>query len=110
MAQRPRTGITSAAQSVLTDNPDFLRFIVERVIQEILEAEMTAHLHAEPYERSADRRGYRNGYKPRNLNTRVGTLTLHPPARGYPGRIATGRSAPSSSHGISAMRRRSSWH
>jgi putative transposase len=52
---------------------------VERVIQEVLEAEMTAHLHAEPYERSAERRGYRNGYKPRQLNTRVGTLSLQVP-------------------------------
>ncbi len=79
MAQRTRTGITAATQSVLTDDPDFLRFIVERVVQAVLEAEMTAHLHAEPYERSAERRGYRNGSKPRQLNTRVGTLTLQVP-------------------------------
>ena len=76
---RQRTGIATATQSILTDDPDFLRLIVERVVQEVLEAEMTAHLHAEPYERSADRRGYRNGYKPRQLNTRVGTLTLQVP-------------------------------
>lgn len=40
---------------------------------------MTAHLHAEPCERSAERHGYRNGYKPRILNTRVGTLKLQVP-------------------------------
>jgi len=40
---------------------------------------MTAHLHADPCERSADRRGNRNGYKSRQLNTRVGTLTLQVP-------------------------------
>ena len=40
---------------------------------------MTAHLRAEPYERSATRIGYRNGYKPRQLNTRVGTLSLQMP-------------------------------
>jgi putative transposase len=79
MAHRPRTGITAASQSVLTDDPDFLRVLVEHVVQAVLEAEMTAHLHADPYERSADRRGYRNGYKPRQLNTRVGTLTLQVP-------------------------------
>jgi putative transposase len=79
MAYKQRIGIPAATQSVLTDDPDFLRFIVERVIQEVLEAEMTAHLHAEPYERSAERRGYRNGYKPRQLNTRVGTLSLQVP-------------------------------
>ncbi len=79
MAYRQRTGIATTTQSVLTDDPDFLRFIVERVIQELLEAEMTAHLHADPYERNAIRTGYRNGYKPRQLNTRVGTLTLQVP-------------------------------
>ncbi len=79
MAYKQRTGLAAATQSVLTDDPDFLRVLVERVVQEVLEAEMTAHLHTEPYERSADRRGYRNGYKPRQLNTRVGTLTLQVP-------------------------------
>ncbi len=79
MAYKQRTGMAATSQSILTDDPDFLRFIVERVIQEVLEAEMTAHLHAEPYERNAERRGYRNGSKPRQLNTRVGTLTLQVP-------------------------------
>jgi putative transposase len=79
MAYRQRTGMAAMTQSILTDDPDFLRFIVERVLQELLEAEMTAHLHAEPYERSTERRGYRNGYKPQQLNTRVGTLTLQMP-------------------------------
>ncbi len=79
MAYRQRTGMAAATQTILTNDPDFLRFIVERVVQELLDAEMTAHLHAESYERSAARTGYRNGYKPRQLNTRVGTLTLQVP-------------------------------
>jgi len=79
MAYKQRTGMTAATQSVLTDDPDFLRLIVEHVVQAVLEAEMAAHLHAEPYERSTNRTGYRNGYKPRQLNTRVGTLTLQVP-------------------------------
>jgi transposase-like protein len=64
---------------VVTDDPDFLRVLVEQVVQEVLEAEMTAHLHAVPYERSGERKGYRNGYKSRQLQTRVGTLTLRVP-------------------------------
>jgi putative transposase len=79
MAYRQRTSITAATQSILADDPDFLRLLVERVVPVVLEAEMTAHLHAERYERSAERRGYRNGYKPRILHTRVGTLTLQVP-------------------------------
>jgi putative transposase len=79
MAYKQRTGVATATQSVLTDDPDFLRVIVEQVVQAVLEAEMTVHLHAEPYERSAACTGYRNGYKPRQLHTRVGTLTLQVP-------------------------------
>jgi transposase-like protein len=62
MAYRQRTGVTTSMQSALTDDPDFLLVLVERVVQAMLEAEMTAHLHAEPYEWSTNRTGYRNGY------------------------------------------------
>jgi len=44
-----------------------------------LEQEMAIHLGALPYERTEDRRGYRNGTKPRQLNTRVGKLFLSVP-------------------------------
>jgi transposase-like protein len=55
---------------------DFLRGLVERVVQQVLEAEMTSFLGAGSYERSAERRGWRNGFKPRVLKTRVGKLEL----------------------------------
>ncbi len=44
--------------------------------QQVLEAVMTAHIGAEPYERTETTTGHRNGYKTRTLHTRVGTLTL----------------------------------
>jgi putative transposase len=65
-----------AAQGVLIDDADFLREIVQRVLQEVLEAEMTEHLGAAPHQRTEARKGHRNGYKPRALRTRVGTLNL----------------------------------
>jgi putative transposase len=64
------------AQQILLDDPDFLHEIVEKVVQQLLEDEMTEHIGAAPYERSATRSGHRNGYKPRALRTRVGTLDL----------------------------------
>ncbi len=70
-----RTG-AEMAQGILLDEPDFLREIVERVLQELLEAEMTEHVGAAPHERTDARKGRRNGYKPRTLRTRVGTLNL----------------------------------
>lgn len=65
--------------TVALDDPEFLRQLVQRMLQHFLEAEMGAHLGAARYERSEGRQGYRNGYKPRQLHTRVGTLTLRVP-------------------------------
>jgi transposase-like protein len=76
MARNNSKGKKQLVQEVLTDDPDFLRSIVESVIQEILEMEMTRHIGAAPYERSKNRKGQRNGYKPRILRTRVGKLNL----------------------------------
>ena len=76
MATDHRKVSEQLAQGILLEDPNFLREIVERVLQEMLEAEMTEHIGAAPYERSATRIGHRNGYKPRTLRTRVGTLNL----------------------------------
>jgi len=46
---------------------------------QILQAEMTEHLKAEPGEETSGRRGYRNGTYERQLTTRVGTIELEVP-------------------------------
>ena len=61
------------------DNPDFLKQLVQTYLQEYLEQEMVRFLGAFPYERTQNRKGYRNGHKPRQLNTRVGKLFLSVP-------------------------------
>jgi putative transposase len=76
MAHHNRKVDEQMAQHILLDDPSFLKEIVEKVLQELLEAEMTEHVGAAPYERSEKRTGQRNGYKPRALRTRVGTLNL----------------------------------
>ena len=76
MAKDHRKVSEQLTQEILLEDPNFLREIVERMLQEMLEAEMTEHIGAAPYERSATRTGHRNGYKPRTLRTRVGTLNL----------------------------------
>ena len=47
--------------------------LLEPILNQILQAEMTEHLGAEPGEQTDDRRGYRNGSYERKLTTRVGT-------------------------------------
>ena len=79
MAERNGSELAGLAQAILLDDPAFLRGIVERALQAILEEEMTAHLGAARYERAEGRSGYRNGHKPRALTTRVGTIELRVP-------------------------------
>ena len=79
MAKDHRRLAEEVAQGILLDNAGFLKEIVERVIQELLETEMTEHVGAAPYERVVGRTGHRNGHKPRTLRTRVGTLNLMVP-------------------------------
>ena len=79
MAEGNGSELAGLAQAILLDDPGFLRGIVERALQAILEEEMTAHLGAARYERGEGRTGYRNGAKPRTLTTRVGTLELRVP-------------------------------
>ncbi|PKP61475.1 hypothetical protein CVT91_03170 [Candidatus Atribacteria bacterium HGW-Atribacteria-1] len=44
-----------------------------------LHCQHTEHLGAESYERTPGRKGYRSGYKSRQLKTRVGKLELRIP-------------------------------
>ena len=53
--------------------------LLESILNQVLEAQVSEHLRAERYERTEERQGYRNGYKPHQLTTRVGTLTLRVP-------------------------------
>jgi putative transposase len=67
-------------QLFLTPNKDEgVAALLESVLNQILQAQATEQLAAEPYERSAERKGYRNGTYPHQLTTRVGTLTLRVP-------------------------------
>jgi len=52
--------------------PDLIRVLVNEAMQ----IERQNYLKAKPYERSKDRRGYANGYKPKTVNTRVGKVTF----------------------------------
>ena len=55
------------------------KLLLTECLNGILQAESTAQLGAEPYERSESRSGSRNGTRDRQLKTRVGTITLAVP-------------------------------
>src|SRR5258707_10620145 len=67
-------------KAVLTsDDEDGFRALLQTVVQEVLEAEMTETLQAEKDERTTNRLGHRSGYYDRKLVTRVGVLELRVP-------------------------------
>jgi transposase-like protein len=63
----------------LASDKEFLKPLIQAAVQETLEAEMTETLGAEKGERSEGRLGYRSGYYPRSLITRVGKIELKVP-------------------------------
>ncbi len=66
-------------KQALTQDSDFLKPLVQLVLQEVLEAEMEDTLGAGKGERVEGRKGYRSGYYTRGLITRVGKLELRVP-------------------------------
>lgn len=53
--------------------------LLESVLNQILDAQVSEQLKAAPFERTDEREGYRNGYRDREMKTRVGTLELRIP-------------------------------
>jgi len=60
-------------------NVDFLKEALQVLVQSLMEAEVSAKIGAERYERNEGRTTYRNGYRERDWDTRVGTLKLRIP-------------------------------
>jgi putative transposase len=58
---------------------DFLREGVRTLAQALMEVEVTAQIGAEHGQRTPDRVTHRNGYRPRDWDTRVGTVELAVP-------------------------------
>ena len=58
---------------------DGLGEAVALLINQAMEIERRGHLNAQPYERSDERTGYANGFKPKKLKSRLGELDLMVP-------------------------------
>lgn len=63
------------AERGLEGLPEALTMLIDTAMR----LERERHLGVESYERSEQRRGYANGYKPKTVKTRVGELTLAVP-------------------------------
>lgn len=79
MAQEKIKTLSVDLKGLLGQQEDFLRRMVEGIVQQVLEGEMDEALQAMKGERTEDRRGYRSGHYSRGLVTRVGRLELRVP-------------------------------
>ena len=61
------------------DRDGAFKKLLQESLNTLLKAESTEQLGAEKYERSEDRTDSRNGTRKRDLNTRIGTITLEVP-------------------------------
>lgn len=65
---------------VLSGNRDeAFKFLIERILNELMLIESAEQLGAGRHERTAERQDYRNGSRERVLNTRIGSLKLEVP-------------------------------
>lgn len=79
------------------DDGNFLRSLAETVLQILMEADVEGMIGAGRYERSGERSTWRNGYRDRTLDTRLGQLaaphtdaqTQANPPPGNPARFTT---------------------
>lgn len=61
------------------DDGNFLRNLAETVLQILMEADVEGMIGAGRYERNGERSTWRNGYRDRTLDTRLGQLNLRIP-------------------------------
>lgn len=66
-------------QMMSCDREGAFATLLQNSLNAILKAESSEQLHAESYERTDERTGYRNGTRERILNTRIGSITLEIP-------------------------------
>jgi len=66
-------------KALMVQNQDLMQPLMQWLLQEVLEQEMTDSIGAAKSERCEARQGYRSGYYPRRLVTRVGTMELRVP-------------------------------
>ena len=79
MADELRMALAEVLRKAGVEQADFLREGVRVLAEELMEMELADHLGAERHERTTDRTGYRNGYRERPWDTRVGTIELQVP-------------------------------
>jgi len=89
--------IAELMEQLIESGPDGMASAFTTLLNLAMRLEREQHLGARAYERTPERGGYANGYKPKRLDTAAGTLTVQvPKSRGgdeafYPQSLERGR-------------------
>ena len=70
------TELNQAVEMILTQGVEGLNKAFEVLYNEAMKVERSRYLQAEPYQRTDERIDYANGYKPKQLHSRLGKLAL----------------------------------
>lgn len=84
-----------AIQLLTEQGPEALAEAFRILLNHAMQAERSQALSAQPYQRTPERKGHANGFKPKSLNTRLGTIEFAvPQVRGevdfYPSALEKG--------------------
>jgi putative transposase len=92
--QMQTTALDQITELLAEHGFDGLASAVTVLLNEVMKLERAHALGVGPYQRSEDRKGYANGFKPRTIHTRIGPLTVEvPQTRGvdfYPSALEKG--------------------
>lgn len=69
----------SVVQLLAENGFDGMAQAIEILFNEAMKLQRTEAIQAAPYQRTEDRRGYANGFKPKTVNSRLGRLELQVP-------------------------------
>jgi len=70
---------TELLEQVAEQGLDFIPELVRIVVNTAMQVERQKHLGVGPYERSAERQGHSNGFKPKTVTTRIAPITFDIP-------------------------------
>ena len=92
--QENNNQIMEIAKELISQGLEGIGPILQALYNEVMKIERSQAIQADPYERSANRKGYANGFKEKVLNSRSGQLKLQiPQVRGmsfYPNSLEKG--------------------
>jgi putative transposase len=69
----------SLLEEIAEQGLEVLPELIRTIINAAMDIERQQYLNVGPYERSIERRGHANGYKPKTVTTRVGPVTFDVP-------------------------------